>query len=302
MRDKENVAVVVGRFQFIELDHYCHHQLEMISKEHDRVVVIMESSPLRNTIRNPLDFHTRYKMLKSVYPDFSIYYIENTINDSVWSNNLDEQIEGYIGQDCNVFLYGAEKSFSTKYSGKYRSKAICVESELSTEGIKRLITREEAENNITSKREYRLGLFAAAASRFPTAYQTVDIAILSEDNKSLLLGRKSIEKKWRFIGGFSDPGSESLEDDARREVQEEAGIEVGDVKYLGSTKVDDWRYRGEIDCIKTAFFVTTHLSGEPKADDDIAEVKWFEIEELEPESLVPNHIKLFALLKKHLEK
>jgi bifunctional NMN adenylyltransferase/nudix hydrolase len=91
------------------------------------------------------------------------------------------------------------------------------------------------------------------------------------------LARKPEEKKWRFIGGFSDPRSTSLEVDAKREVTEEASIEVDDITYLGSTLIDDWRYRGEQDKIKTAFFVAKYIYGKPEGADDIAEVKWVPI-------------------------
>jgi bifunctional NMN adenylyltransferase/nudix hydrolase len=91
------------------------------------------------------------------------------------------------------------------------------------------------------------------------------------------LARKPDEKKWRFIGGFSDPRTSSLEEDAKREVQEEAGIEVEIISYLGSTLIDDWRYRGEQDKIKTALFLAKYIFGKPEGADDIAEVKWVPI-------------------------
>ncbi len=50
-------------------------------------------------------------------------------------------------------------------------------------------------------------------------------------------------------------------EDAKREVQEEAGVEVGNITYLGSTLINDWRYRGEIDKIKTALFVAKYVFG-----------------------------------------
>ena len=92
-----------------------------------------------------------------------------------------------------------------------------------------------------------------------------------------MVARKPDEKKWRFIGGFSDPRSTSLEADAKREVSEESGVEVDLITYLGSTLIDDWRYRGEQDKIKTALFVAKYIYGKPEGADDIAEVKWVPI-------------------------
>jgi bifunctional NMN adenylyltransferase/nudix hydrolase len=119
-------------------------------------------------------------------------------------------------------------------------------------------------------------MIAATAYRYPTAFQCVDIAVIN-DKKEVLIARKPDEKKWRFIGGFSDPRSVSLEADAKREVAEEASIEVDFVTYLGSTLIDDWRYRGEQDKIKTALFVAKYIYGKPEGADDIAEVKWVPI-------------------------
>jgi bifunctional NMN adenylyltransferase/nudix hydrolase len=132
-------------------------------------------------------------------------------------------------------------------------------------------------------------MIAATAYRFPTAFQTVDIAVVN-DKGELLLARKPDEKKWRFIGGFSDPNSKSLEEDAKREVIEESGVEVGNITYLGSTIINDWRYRGEIDKIKTAFFVAKYTYGKPEGADDVAEVKWVPIGRVPINNLMKNDI------------
>jgi bifunctional NMN adenylyltransferase/nudix hydrolase len=98
----------------------------------------------------------------------------------------------------------------------------------------------------------------------------------------MLLGQKKGEPAWRLIGGFADPNSLSLEDDARREAMEEAGVELRNLSYVRSFEIDDWRYRNEPDCIKTALFVATTDTEDPKADDDIERVCWFNLNELDP--------------------
>ena len=136
--------------------------------------------------------------------------------------------------------------------------------------------RRRVSNNYPPTSDYRAGMIAATAYRYPTAFQCVDIAVVN-DKKEVLIARKPDEKKWRFIGGFSDPRSPSLEADAKREVNEESGVEVDLISYLGSTLIDDWRYRGEQDKIKTALFVAKYIYGKPEGADDIAEVKWVSI-------------------------
>lgn len=98
---------------------------------------------------------------------------------------------------------------------------------------------------------------------FPAVFPTVDI-IIRKDGK-LLLGRKPKQDKfparpghagWRFFGGFADPALDnSYEDAAKREANEESNLVVTKVKYLGSTRIDDPRYRGTEHCIITHLFL-----------------------------------------------
>ncbi len=64
-------------------------------------------------------------------------------------------------------------------------------------------------------------------------------------------------------------------------------------------QMDDWRYRGTMDS------VITHLclrptGGDPKPDDDIAELRWFKTENLKPDTLMPVHRPLLKLLEYYL--
>ena len=96
-----------------------------------------------------------------------------------------------------------------------------------------------------------------------------------------MLGKKDNDQKWRLLGGFSDPTNDSYEASALRELQEECGkIEVAPMKYEGSFRVNDWRYRNEADKIITTLFSTEFIAGNPEGSDDIAEVNWFPISEL----------------------
>jgi len=171
----------------------------------------------------------------------------------------------------SVTLYGSRDSFLKAYSGKYNVCELEATTFISGTEVRRRVC-----NNYPPTADYRAGMIAATAYRYPTAFQTVDIAVVN-DKGEILLARKPDEKKWRFIGGFSDPRSVSLEADAKREVTEEASVEVDDITYLGSTLVDDWRYRGEQDKIKTALFLAKYIYGKPEGSDDVAEVKWVQI-------------------------
>ncbi len=130
--------------------------------------------------------------------------------------------------------------------------------------------------------------------RYPTVFATVDVVI--EHNGKILLGRKAHQEKFRFVGGFADPALDnSYEDAAKREAKEETSLLVTRVKYLGSTRIDDPRYRGTEDCIITHLFSAEEWEGTPVASDDIAELKWFERDAVTAETFVDEHHVLWNL-------
>ena len=275
MKEKVNkptdVGVIVGRFQVNEL-HEAHIDLiTSVTNKHDRVLVFLGNSIIRNTTSNPLDYRARRAMIADKFPNVEIHYINDNPSDAAWSKNLDKLISEQLMPLQTVTLYGSRDSFLKGYSGKYNTCELEATTFISGTEVRRRVS-----NNYPATSDYRAGMIAATAYRYPTAFQCVDIAVVN-DKQEVLLARKPDEKKWRFIGGFSDPRTSSLEEDAKREVQEEAGIEVEIISYLGSTLIDDWRYRGEQDKIKTALFLAKYIFGKPEGADDIAEVKWVPI-------------------------
>lgn len=278
-----DVAVIVGRFQVNEL-HEAHIDLiTSVLNKHDRVLLFLGNSTIRNTLNNPLDYRARRTMIADKFPTVEIHYINDNPSDTAWTKNLDKLIGEQLLPMQTVTLYGSRDSFLKCYTGKYTTCELEATTFISGTEVRRRVC-----NNYPPTADYRAGMIAATAYRFPTAFQTVDIAVVN-DKGELLLARKPEEKKWRFIGGFSDPASISLEEDAKREVQEEAGVEVGNITYLGSTLINDWRYRGEIDKIKTALFVAKYVFGKPEGADDVAEVKWVSINNLTKNDIVETH-------------
>ncbi|MES2519706.1 MAG: NUDIX domain-containing protein, partial [Bacteroidota bacterium] len=143
--------------------------------------------------------------------------------------------------------------------------------------------------------DFRAGVIFAAYNQYPKAFPTVDVAIVKGDE--LLLGRKPNQTLFRFIGGFVDPTDDNFEQAAAREAQEETGVEVGNLQYVGTARIDDWRYRHEVDKIITTLFKADYTSGQAIAQDDIAELKWFKINDLTEEDFVVEHRILWRLLK-----
>lgn len=293
---KADVGVIVARFQVHEL-HQAHKDLiDSVLARHSRVLIFLGLSPLRNTTNNPLDFKSRRKMIQESYPDIDVFYIDDVNSDEIWSNKLDKEIQRWVNPGNTVILYGSRDSFIKHYSGK--NKVCELESEVYISGTE---IRNQICNFYPVTKDFRAGQIAATALRFPTAYQTVDIAVFNSKNQ-LLLAKKELEPKWRFIGGFSDPSSPTLEDDAKREVKEEADIEVDNIKYVCSSICDDWRYRKEKDKIKTVLFKADYIFGSIQPNDDIHLLKWFDFDQIKEENIMPEHIILFKKLKEYISK
>ena len=79
----------------------------------------------------------------------------------------------------------------------------------------------------------------------------------------------------------------------REVVEETGGIEIGNITYLGSGIIDDWRYRNEKDRIISAFYRADYLFGAPRATDDIDSLTWIPFHKV-LDVLIPEHRKAFG--------
>jgi 8-oxo-dGTP pyrophosphatase MutT (NUDIX family) len=92
---------------------------------------------------------------------------------------------------------------------------------------------------------------------WPTAFSTVDVAIVDPYKNQILLGKKRATGKWCIIGGFTDPSSSCDAEDAIRELDEETGISanINDLRYIGDFKIPDGRYENTPHAIRTHYFI-----------------------------------------------
>lgn len=168
-------------------------------------------------------------------------------------------------------------------------------------------------NWLLKKTGYRLQPTSKAHLPWPTAFSTVDIAVIDIEKREILLGRKKNKLNYCFPGGFTDPTNDSDAHDAVRELGEETNIElsVRDLIYVSSMNINDERYRGTKNGVRTHLFIVTVKKDEinPVAGDDLEAVRWFTFEELDEgieydylETLSYNHRVLWEELKKHLPK
>jgi bifunctional NMN adenylyltransferase/nudix hydrolase len=292
--DRTDVGVIVGRFQVPHL-HEAHTELiQTVCSNHPKVIIILGLSPCKVTYNNPLDFEARKQMLLEKFPNVVVAYVKDCVSDEVWSRKLDETISDLVSPNQTVTLYGSRDSFIPHYKGRFKTQRL--EQRVYVSGSE---LRREISAKVKASSDFRAGVIWATANQYAKVHPTVDVAILNERADWVLMARKPNETNFRFVGGFATTGG-TYEQDARREVMEETHCDITDPEYIGSCLIDDWRYRKESDKIKTLFFKAKYVSGSPKADDDVAELRWWAFSELKEKDVVPEHRPLLRMLYQNL--
>jgi NAD+ diphosphatase len=111
------------------------------------------------------------------------------------------------------------------------------------------------------------------AQHHPRTDPVVITLVLDDDR--VLLGRNANwpERRYSCLAGFVEPG-ESLEEAVAREVGEEAGITVSDVRYVSS---QPWPFPASL----MLGFEATYAGGEPHPHDrELQAVEWFTRDDL----------------------
>ena len=108
-----------------------------------------------------------------------------------------------------------------------------------------------------------------SSEHYPRTDPAVIMAVVDDDDR-LLLGRNAQWPEGRFsvLAGFVEPG-ESFEAAVAREVEEEVGIEVTDVTYLGN---QPWPFPSSDMVGFRARAITTSLHPDTV---EMAEARWF---------------------------
>jgi ADP-ribose pyrophosphatase YjhB (NUDIX family) len=128
---------------------------------------------------------------------------------------------------------------------------------------------------------------------------TVGIACLDDEGRVLLArrGAEPFAGRWDVPGGFLEEGEHPV-DAGRREFQEEGGVDVEPVGFIGAW-VDEY---GDGGVATLNFYWTARIvGGELAPADDVAEFRWFTLDEVPREELAFNHVEevLSALRDQH---
>jgi NAD+ diphosphatase len=136
---------------------------------------------------------------------------------------------------------------------------------------------------------------ADGSEHYPRTDPAVIMTVV-DDSERVLLGRQAAwpEGRYSTLAGFVEPGEE-LEAAVRREVMEECGVVVDDVRYLGS---QPWPFPASVMVGFTAHAVTTdvHVDGV-----EIEQARWFSRDELRDalasgDVLAPNRLSIARYL------
>lgn len=99
----------------------------------------------------------------------------------------------------------------------------------------------------------------------------VSAAVVATDNAGRLLLVRSPRRGWEMPDGQVEIG-ESLEAAAKREVMEECGVEVGNLKLCGI-------FQSLEKSVVNALFRGRYLAGTPRPSDEAIEAGFFELEQ-----------------------
>jgi 8-oxo-dGTP diphosphatase len=133
---------------------------------------------------------------------------------------------------------------------------------------------------------------------------TIAVAVVKNAAGEILLGRRNQpdmpqeHDKWEFPGGTIDFG-ETPEEALRREVKEEAGVEIKIVRLLPKVYANLWHYPGktlqifilayECEIIKGALY---------SSDPEVADLKFFKYRDINFDDCLPKVKEIIGLLKK----
>lgn len=109
------------------------------------------------------------------------------------------------------------------------------------------------------------------------------VAIIMNEKGEILVAKRAKEPAKGTLdlpGGFAD-SMETAEEGVAREVAEETGLQVTETRYLFSLP-NKYLYSGFEEHTLDLFFLCTTEGGSLRADDDVEELQWIAIEEVDP--------------------
>jgi bifunctional NMN adenylyltransferase/nudix hydrolase len=294
---KRQLGVIIARFQTDELTTAHRYLLEQVATRVNRVLILLGVSPTVGK-KNPLEYSLRENMVREWWAcqfpsrDIHVLPLLDQPHDEPWAAQADALINA-VNVNGTAIIYCGPDGAGPVYREAGGRWPIEV---LDSMGGHASRLREAMLPRYS--KDFRAGIIYGLERRFVNPYPVVD-AIIRDGDRVLLGHKKSVDRdpsgrEWRLIGGFVDMNDASLEVAVRREVLEETGLEVSEPMYVGSAKVDDWRFRSGPEGILSSVFSCERVFGEPRPSDDIDDLRWFHRDEVD-NVIIHNHAHLFEL-------
>lgn len=126
---------------------------------------------------------------------------------------------------------------------------------------------------VPSERERSMTCPACGLAAYPRIAPAIIVLVRRADRALLARNAKFPGAFYSTLAGFSEIG-ESLEETLAREVREEVGVEVKDIRYFGS---QPWPFPHSL----MIGFTAEHAGGEIRVDgEEIADAQWFSADAL----------------------
>jgi 8-oxo-dGTP pyrophosphatase MutT (NUDIX family) len=114
------------------------------------------------------------------------------------------------------------------------------------------------------------------------------VLLILDEQKRLLMMRRSDNKMWGIPGGAVEPG-EVIESAAKRETWEEVNLEVGEISLFGVFSGPElyYKYPNDDEVYNVSIVYLSHdWHGEVKLNEEHTEWKWFAADKI-PEDFSP---------------
>ena len=295
-------CIYIGRFQPAHKAH-----IDVIKKGleiADNVSVLIGSSNLPRSVKNPWTFHERAKIISQHFTNEQLeridycrlpddpYNHDNWIkNVKAYSDHKDTVLIGHYKDSSSYYIHhfpewdlhhidNIDDLNSTDIRNSYFENKSCLQGLLSDNEYYPL--RDEYNYIKDYKRSWE-------NVPYPVIFQTVDALVITLDS-ILLIKRKGVPGKglWALPGGFVDE-NETLINACIRELREETGVNV-DQRQLSKGVVFDSTERSERGRVISHVFRIC-LSNEEKTlhGDDASDSKWVKFSELRPDNMYSDH-------------
>lgn len=239
---------------------------------------------------------------KSVYEDYKIAFSDSYESDDAYYLIFNNSRELYLNEDNTLPTGYDDIEIDFKlYIGKFKDKDVFVintedddsffnlkevydiDKDLYLIATKAVLVRDWyvshqfcgrcATKTVIDEKDMMLKCHSCGQVHYPRIAPAIIVAIRNEDK--LLMAKHSYHDNIRYalIAGFVEPG-ESIEEAVHREVAEETGIKIKNLKYKRS---QSWPFPNSL----MLAFTAEYDSGEIKVDgDEILKAKWFEKDEI----------------------